>query len=120
MVRLPHGQVKAVFGSVFWVPLTAFVLCLSTDFSLPPFVEAAHVSYYCAVGLWKDFSLRILALPSLKENVKQELPVKTLPRSLLFATFDEQAYLLVGLGDGQLLNYKVKLVPYSYYTGYYT
>jgi DNA damage-binding protein 1 len=84
------------------------------------------VSYYCAAGLWKDFSLRILALPSLKEIVKQELPVKTLPRSLLFATFDEQAYLLVGLGDGQLLNYKVfvfvsvsvfaKLVLYgSYY-----
>lgn len=60
-----------------------------------------------AVGLWTDVSVRLLSLPNLEELEKQALGGETIPRSLLFAELEKTKYLLIGLGDGVLLTFKV-------------
>ena len=62
------------------------------------------------VGLWNDFSVRILDLDeislSLNELVRLDLGGDTQARSLMLATLEgSQRMLLVGLGDGQLISY---------------
>ena len=66
----------------------------------------AHV---CAVGLWKDMSVRLLSLPELKQLAKESLGGDIIPRSLLFASFEGEHYLLCALGDGHLFNLRYSL-----------
>eukprot|EP01027_Heterolobosea_sp_BB2_P002893 GEZU01004339.1.p1 GENE.GEZU01004339.1~~GEZU01004339.1.p1 ORF type:complete len:703 (-),score=229.06 GEZU01004339.1:788-2896(-) len=61
----------------------------------------------CAVGMWTDITLRILKLPTLEQMYREELGGEILPRSVLFASFDDINYLLCGLGDGHLFSFKV-------------
>ena len=60
-----------------------------------------------AVGLWTDVSVRLLSLPLLHELEKHFLGGETIPRSLLFADLEQTNYLLIGLGDGVLLTFKL-------------
>ncbi|XP_018018027.1 DNA damage-binding protein 1 [Hyalella azteca] len=57
------------------------------------------------VGMWTDITTRILALPSLNEVYKEPLGGDIIPRSMLLATFEDVHYLLVAVGDGQLVYY---------------
>ncbi|TYZ63198.1 hypothetical protein PybrP1_012947 [[Pythium] brassicae (nom. inval.)] len=61
----------------------------------------------CVVGLWTNFSVCVLQLPTLQPLVKEPLGNDLLPRSVLFNTFEDQDYVLVGLGDGSLVNFHV-------------
>ena len=69
---------------------------------------------FCAVGLWTDFSIRILHLPSLEEVTKELLGGEFLPRSILFASFENIQYLLCGLGDGNLFSFKFAHVSFLF------
>lgn len=64
---------------------------------------------YCAVGLWTDLTVRVLELPSLTEAVCEQLGGDTMARSVLFTRFEQQAYLLVGLGDGNLISFRINM-----------
>ena len=48
----------------------------------------------------------IFALPSLAPLFREKLPTDVIPRSTLFAQFEGDTYLMYGLGDGQLVNYR--------------
>jgi len=72
-------------------------------------VGGSDTATFCAVGLWTDITIRILGLPDLTEFNKEALGGEIVPRSVLFATFSGTHYLLVGLGDGHLLNFQFDL-----------
>jgi DNA damage-binding protein 1 len=59
-----------------------------------------------AVGTW-GMEAQILTLPGLKPLFKEALPTDVIPRSTLFVQFEGDTYLLYGLGDGQLVNYRL-------------
>lgn len=58
-----------------------------------------------AVGSWA-LEAHIFALPSLAPLFREKLPTDVIPRSTLFAQFEGDTYLMYGLGDGQLVNYR--------------
>lgn len=58
----------------------------------------------CAVGLW-DIKVLLVRLPTMEIVATHELPGDILPRSLLMTRFESVPYLLVGLGDGQLVTF---------------
>jgi len=60
----------------------------------------------CAVGMW-DQSVHVLRLPSLEALTVEALGGDVIPRSLLFATLEEQDYLLCALGDGHLFSFRI-------------
>ncbi|KAH9394713.1 DNA damage-binding protein 1 [Tyrophagus putrescentiae] len=62
-------------------------------------------STLCAVGLWKDISVRILSLPDLKLVHNEKLGGEIIPRSILMAHFDLTSYLFTAIGDGSLFYY---------------
>eukprot|EP00053_Salpingoeca_punica_P018619 m.183179 g.183179 ORF g.183179 m.183179 type:complete len:1098 (+) comp17470_c0_seq1:86-3379(+) len=62
---------------------------------------------FCAVGLWHDISVRVLALPDFRELHKDVLAGETIPRSLLLTTMDGLSYLMCGLGDGSFCTYSM-------------
>ncbi|CAO3569563.1 unnamed protein product [Mortierella alpina] len=64
-----------------------------------------HASQVCAVGLWTDIKVALVRLPTLETLASHDLPGEILPRSLLLSRFEGVPYLLVGLGDGQLLTF---------------
>ncbi|DAZ92907.1 TPA: LOW QUALITY PROTEIN: hypothetical protein N0F65_013069, partial [Lagenidium giganteum] len=59
----------------------------------------------CTVGLWTNFSVCVLQLPTLQVLSKEPLGNDLLPRSVLCSSFEGKDYLLVGLGDGSLINF---------------
>ncbi|KAL4855081.1 DNA damage-binding protein 1 [Chlorella vulgaris] len=59
-----------------------------------------------AVGTWA-MQAHVCELPSLRQLVSEKLPTDVIPRSVLFAQFEGDTYLLYGLGDGQLVNYRL-------------
>lgn len=61
----------------------------------------------CVVGMWTNFSVSVLELPTLTPLATEALGNDLLPRSVLCNTFDDQDYLLVGLGDGSLMNFHI-------------
>ncbi|KAF9395125.1 DNA damage-binding protein 1a [Podila verticillata] len=63
-----------------------------------------QVSPVCAVGLW-DIKVLLVRLPTMEIVATHELPGDILPRSLLMTRFESVPYLLVGLGDGQLVTF---------------
>ncbi|GLE04253.1 hypothetical protein PINS_up013164 [Pythium insidiosum] len=64
-------------------------------------------SSICVVGLWTSFSVCVLQLPSLQHLTKEPLGNDLLPRSVLCSSFDDTNYLMVGLGDGSLINFQL-------------
>lgn len=66
-----------------------------------------------AVGFWADINkspvVKILELPSLRTLYTAELGGDVMARSVLLVTLEGSNYLLVGLGDGYLLTYELKL-----------
>ncbi|CAI5722603.1 unnamed protein product [Hyaloperonospora brassicae] len=66
-------------------------------------------SSICVVGLWTDFSVSVLRLPVLEKLTTDSLGTDLLPRSVLCNTFEGKDYLLVGLGDGSLVNYELNV-----------
>lgn len=60
---------------------------------------------YCAVGLWNEISVRIFEIDTMNEIAVELLGGDTIPRSVLFMTFDDIDYLFVSLGDGVLFNF---------------
>ena len=61
-----------------------------------------------AAGLWNEHSVRLLELPSLQTARVEPLAAgSVVPRSLRLALLDGEARLLVGLGDGRLLHYRL-------------
>lgn len=83
--------------------LGADVACLD----LTPVGDDPERSALLAVGTW-DMELLLLLLPDLTLLGKQSLGKEVIPRSVLFAQFDGCPYLLVGMGDGHLINYRLK------------
>lgn len=55
-----------------------------------------------AVGFW-DHSVALYSLPSLQQLTSVNVEQDSVPRSVLLRDFESIAYLLVGLGDGNLL-----------------
>ncbi|KAF9197041.1 DNA damage-binding protein 1a [Haplosporangium sp. Z 11] len=66
-----------------------------------------HASQVCAVGLWTDIKVILVRLPTMEILASYGLPGEILPRSLLLSRFEGVPYLLVGLGDGQLLTFSL-------------
>jgi len=65
---------------------------------------SASAATLAAVGLWNNTVL-LLTLPELGDVVEERLSAEAIPRSVLLATFEGAAYLLAGLGDGQLFTF---------------
>ena len=88
------------------------ISCVSLS---PPLNGASDSkSYYGAVGMWKDYSIRILSLPDF--GVLLHIPLQTdiVPRSVLITDFDancnqRESYLFVGMGDGSLVETKLEV-----------
>lgn len=68
---------------------------------------AALSTSLCVVGLWTNFSVAVLQLPTLTPVTTVALGTELLPRSVLCNTFEGKDYLLVGLGDGSLISYEL-------------
>lgn len=81
------------------------ISCLDTS----PIGEDQHYSKLAAVGMWKDVSVRIVALPSLEQLTKETLGSEVIARSVLLCRFEEVPYLLCALGDGHLFNFHLNL-----------
>ena len=63
-------------------------------------------STLAAIGCW-SVDVRLLQLPSLQLVVTEPLGGEVIPRSALLSDFEGQPYLLVGLGDGGLMNWRL-------------
>jgi len=61
-----------------------------------------------AVGFW-DNSVALYSLPGLQLLTSVSIEQDSVPRSVLLRDFESVAYLLVGLGDGNLLTYPLLL-----------
>ena len=57
------------------------------------------------VGMWNEMSVQILSLPKLETLQKCNFGGETIARSVLLTTFDNEAHLLIGLGDGNLIRF---------------
>lgn len=67
-------------------------------------------SEICSVGLWTDISVQLLHLPTMKLIYRESLGGEIIPRSVLMCRFDGILYLLVALGDGTLLYFRMDSV----------
>uniref|UniRef100_A0A6B2KWM6 DNA damage-binding protein 1 n=1 Tax=Arcella intermedia TaxID=1963864 RepID=A0A6B2KWM6_9EUKA len=77
------------------------ISCLNIN----PIEHNKNSSSICVVGLWTDISVRLLSVPDLVEIRKLELGGEILPRSVILKTLDHITYLIIALGDGNLLSY---------------
>ncbi|KAL4429821.1 hypothetical protein ABPG77_010938 [Micractinium sp. CCAP 211/92] len=82
--------------------LDSDIACLD----ITPVGEGKERSEAVAVGTW-SMEAHIYALPALRPLFKEALPTDVIPRSTLFAQFEGDTYLMYGLGDGQLVNYRL-------------
>lgn len=61
----------------------------------------------CAVGLWGDFSIRVLSLPNLAQVLSENTKCEVIPRSILIDYLDDVAYLFCSFGDGSVISYVI-------------
>lgn len=75
-------------------------------------VEAAEDSRLSvvALGMWTDNSLRVHNLPTLKEVSRTSLAGETQIRDVLIVELELRSYLMIGLGDGNVLTYVLNTV----------
>ncbi|KAI8611132.1 CPSF A subunit region-domain-containing protein [Chytriomyces sp. MP71] len=58
---------------------------------------------FLVAGMWTDGTVRVFSVETMEEIRAETLGGDLLPRSVKIATLGETPYLLVGLGDGQLI-----------------
>jgi len=58
-----------------------------------------------ALGMWTDNTIRFLSLPECQEVLNISLGIKTQARDILLVSLGGAHYVLIGLGDGTLINY---------------
>ena len=58
----------------------------------------------CAVGLW-SMEIVVASMSDLKTITRESMDEEVIPRSTLLCSFEDIPYLLIGLGDGQLVTY---------------
>ncbi|KAF8072489.1 DDB1A [Scenedesmus sp. PABB004] len=92
------GELTEVAGAV----MDAEVSCLD----ITPVGADPHRASLAAIGSW-SMQASLLALPGLTPLVTQPLGGEVIPRSVALAEFEGAAYLLCGLGDGQLHNWRL-------------
>lgn len=91
------GQLKELASSALEQEISC--LCISSA------DIAEDGNCYAAVGLWHDWSVRILQLPSLREVAREKEAIgDIISRTVTFAKFGTVSYVLVGLGDGHLIS----------------
>lgn len=71
----------------------------------PPGADSSRSSL-AAVGSW-SMSVQLLALPGLAPLTTTQLGADVIPRSICLASLEGCAYVLCGLGDGQLHNWRL-------------
>ncbi|KAF6263102.1 mono-functional DNA-alkylating methyl methanesulfonate N-term-domain-containing protein, partial [Scenedesmus sp. NREL 46B-D3] len=84
------------------VVMDAEVACLDITPVGPDNTKAS----LAAVGDW-SMQVKLLSLPGLAPVVTEALGSEVIPRSVALAEFEGQAYVLCGLGDGQLHNWRL-------------
>ncbi|KXS13000.1 hypothetical protein M427DRAFT_100883 [Gonapodya prolifera JEL478] len=62
---------------------------------------------FVAVGLWTDNSVRVLSVPGLVEVEREDVGGDVVPRSVVMAELEGVQYVMVGMGDGQLITYLI-------------
>jgi hypothetical protein len=65
-----------------------------------------HKASLAVLGSWSR-TVSLLSLPGLAPVASQELGSDIIPRSVALADFDGQPYVLCGMGDGQLHNWRL-------------
>lgn len=83
---------------------SACLAAVSPHLPLSPGPDNTRASL-AAVGSW-SMQVALLSLPDLKPIVTEDLGSEVIPRSVALAEFEGQAYVLCGLGDGQLHNWR--------------
>lgn len=63
-------------------------------------------SSLAVIGSWNR-QVKLLSLPDLSPVAVEDLGSEIIPRSVALADFEGQAYVLCGLGDGQLHNWRL-------------
>lgn len=61
------------------------------------------------IGTW-DMNLSLFSLPKLDPISKFQVSSEVIPRSVLFASFEGNSFLLCAMGDGGLFSWKVDAV----------
>ncbi|KAI8149358.1 CPSF A subunit region-domain-containing protein [Fennellomyces sp. T-0311] len=64
---------------------------------------------FLAVGLWGGENIQLVNLANFRPASKEVLPDKLVPRSLLLVNMEGVHYLMVALGDGQMVSYTINL-----------
>jgi len=76
--------------------------------NIQPFDTTSTSSSLACVGMWHDISIKLLSLPDLQTIHTQPISGQVLPRSVLFVRLEHlQDYLLIALGDGHLICYRM-------------
>jgi DNA damage-binding protein 1 len=78
----------------------------SPDVSL---AKSHELDNLLAVGTWMDKSVRLLTIPDLTPRVVQSFSTDTQARSVMLVTLEGIHYLMVGLGDGNVLSYPLDM-----------
>jgi DNA damage-binding protein 1 len=66
----------------------------------------SNKSSLAVIGSWSR-QVKLLSVPDLNPVAVEELGSDIIPRSVALADFEGQAYVLCGLGDGQLHNWRL-------------
>ncbi|KAI9493741.1 mono-functional DNA-alkylating methyl methanesulfonate N-term-domain-containing protein [Zychaea mexicana] len=72
---------------------------------ISPVDDGSLPAAYVAIGLWGGENLQLARLPELQVVAKDVLPDKLVPRSVLLVGLEKIDYLMVTLGDGQMISY---------------
>ncbi|KAJ3232288.1 DNA damage-binding protein 1a [Chytriomyces hyalinus] len=67
-----------------------------------------HLAQFIVAGMWNDGSVRVFHTSTLQQVSKEVLGGDMFPRSVKVATLVGIQYLMVGLGDGQLISFTVE------------
>ncbi|KAJ3239983.1 DNA damage-binding protein 1a [Chytriomyces hyalinus] len=70
--------------------------------------EEGHLARFIVAGMWNDGSARVLHTSTFQQVSKEVLGGDLFPRSVTVATLAGIPYLMVGLGDGQLISFSVE------------
>lgn len=115
---LPRGQLALAVGGTMLVYLRVEGMSLKQVSSITvhheiacmdmsPLVPGEEASVL-ALGFWSEHSVSLLELPSLKTVFSEPLMAgSVVPRSVRLANLDGQPRVLVGLGDGRLVHYRL-------------
>ncbi|KAL0476643.1 DNA damage-binding protein 1 [Acrasis kona] len=99
-LQIIDGQIQQIKSTV----LDHEVSCIS----IQPFDPAQTQSSLACVGMWHHISVRLLSLPELNTVLVQPIAGQVLPRSVLMVRLEQcDDYLMVALGDGHLITFKI-------------